>query len=447
MSRQKKNVRAAALEILEAVEKNQSYSNLLLNHSIEKNALKGPDIGLLTELVYGTIQRKMTLDYYLDPFLKKKNKLDSWVLNLLRLSLYQIVYLDKIPERAAIYEAVELAKSIGHKGISGMVNGVLRSIQREGLPSLDAIKNPIERISIETSHPLWLVKRWVDMFGEEKTRRMCEANLIAPVQSIRVNETKTTREDLLNRLKEEGYDVEESPLLSESIRSLKGNVAHSKAFKEGLCTIQDESSMIVAYALNLEHGMQVMDSCAAPGGKTTHIAEKLDQSGKVVSLDLHEHKVKLILQNAERLGLSNIEGITSDSRKAGEKFKEESFDRILVDAPCSGLGVLRRKPDIKYAKKEKDIESLQSIQHDILNAVAPLLKKGGVLVYSTCTVDQWENENAVKRFLSENKDFEPMELSSIPEPLKPFANGSQMQIFPQDFDGDGFFIASLRKKS
>ncbi|RLQ95790.1 16S rRNA (cytosine(967)-C(5))-methyltransferase RsmB [Falsibacillus albus] len=446
MGNQKKNVRDAALDVIEAVEKNQSYSNLLLNHAIERNKLEGPDVGLLTEIVYGTIQRKLTLDYYLNPFLKNRKKLEGWVLNLLRLSLYQIVYLDKIPERAAIYEAVEIAKKRGHKGISSMVNGVLRNLQRKGIPSMDEIKDPIERISIETSNPYWLTERWVEMFGLDKTMEMCKANLIAPNQTVRVNTTKISRDELVRILNEEGFVVEKSPLLPEAIQSLRGNVAHSDAYKQGLCTIQDESSMMVAYALQLEDQLNVLDACAAPGGKSTHIAEKLHGTGNVVSLDLHEHKVKLIVQNAKRLGLENIAGHTLDSRKVQEKFKEGTFDRILVDAPCSGLGVLRRKPDIKYSKKASDIQALQKIQHAILDAVAPLLKKDGILVYSTCTVDQWENEKAVQDFLDSHSDFEPIALSNLPEPVHPFANGHQMQIFPQDFGGDGFYIASVSKK-
>jgi 16S rRNA (cytosine967-C5)-methyltransferase len=444
MSKRNKTVREAALEVIEAVEKNQSYSNLLLHSVIEKNELPSKDIGLLTELTYGTIQRKMTLDFYLAPFIK--GKLDEWVRNLLRLSLYQLVYLDRIPDRAVFYEAVEIAKKRGHKGISGLINGVLRSVQRKGLPTLDSIHDPIERVSIETSHPYWLVKRWEIQFGLEKTKRMCETNLIAPNQTARVNTTKISREELMTLLTDNGNEVRESPIAPEAIQSLRGNLAKTDAYRSGLCTIQDESSMLVSYALKLEEGMKVLDACAAPGGKTTHIAEKLSGSGEVHALDLHKHKVKLIDENATRLGLNNVYTSALDSRKAGEIFEKESFDRILVDAPCSGLGVLRRKPDIKYAKKESDLLSLQKIQLDILSAVAPLLKKDGLLVYSTCTVDQNENEGTVSAFLSDHPEFEFHALDHLPDAVHPFIEGSQMQIFPHDFGGDGFFISCFRKK-
>lgn len=448
MNKKTKNVRETALELLEGIEKNQSYSNLLLNHAIERNQVPQRDIGLLTELIYGTLQRKMTLDYFLKPFLKNSKKIESWVLQLLRLTVYQMVYLDKIPDRAAIFEAVEIAKKRGHKGIAGMVNGVLRSIQREGIPSLDDITDPIIRLSIETSHPEWLVRRWAEQFGFEKTKEMAEVNLTAPMQTARVNTARTTRENCISQLEEEGYLVEKSPIIPAAIRSLKGNLASSSVFKEGLITIQDESSMLVAYALGAMDNENILDACAAPGGKSTHIAEKMHNTGEVVALDLHEHKVKLINDNARRLGLTNILPIAMDSREATEQFKHETFDRILLDAPCSGLGVMRRKPDMKYTKKEQDLFRLSSIQQDLLKAVAPLLKKGGILVYSTCTVDKQENENVVAAFLKENPEFEgdSQFTNRMPEAIRPLIQGFDLQIFPQDFSSDGFYIACLRKK-
>lgn len=444
----KNNVRKTALELLEAVEKNQSYSNLLLNDAIKKNELDPKDIGLLTELTYGTLQRRMSLDFFLEPFLKGKKKIDSWVSQLLRLTLYQMVYLDKIPDRAAIYEAVEIAKIRGHKGISGMVNGVLRNIQRQGLPSLENISDPIERLAIETSHPGWLVKRWVAQLGLEETKKMCELNLTAPLQTARVNMTKASREECIEKLIDEGFQVEASSIIPESITCYRGNLANSNVFKEGFITIQDESSMLAAYALGVSKDELILDACAAPGGKSTHIAEKLENTGKVISLDLHEHKVKLIKSNAARLGLTNIETTVLDSRLVQGQFEAETFDRILLDAPCSGLGVMRRKPDMKYTKKETDIFQLANIQKNLLKAVSPLLKKGGILVYSTCTVDLEENQHVMKEFLLENKDFEG-DLSikeRMPAAICPLISNFELQILPQHFGSDGFYIACLRKK-
>jgi 16S rRNA (cytosine967-C5)-methyltransferase len=445
---EKSNVRESVVSILEQIEKNQSYSNLLLNNVIKKNQIATKDIGLLTELTYGTLQRKMTLDYYLEPFIKNPKKLENWVKQLLRMTLYQMLYLDKIPDRAAIHEAVEIAKKRGHKGISGMVNGVLRSLQREGIKDMNEIKDEVERLSIETSHPTWLVRRWTEQFGYNKAKEMCEINLTAPMQSARINTNKITREACIKRLSEEGFQVEESAVVPEAIKCLKGNLAHSESFKEGLITIQDESSMLVAYALGIEQNETILDACAAPGGKSTHIAEKLEETGQVISLDLHEHKVKLINENAARLGLNNIETKAMDSRKVQEEFEGSAFDRILLDAPCSGLGVMRRKPDMKYTKKEEDLNRLQSIQLQLLDSVTPLLKPGGTLVYSTCTIDRSENEEVVAAFLQKHTDFEG-DLSVIermPKAIQPLMTDFQLQIFPQDFGSDGFYIASLRKK-
>lgn len=445
---EKSNVRESVVTILEQIEKNQSYSNLLLNNVIKKNQIATKDIGLLTELTYGTLQRKMTLDYYLEPFVKNPKKLENWVKQLLRMTLYQMLYLDKIPDRAAIHEAVEIAKKRGHKGISGMVNGVLRSIQREGIRDMNDIKDEVERLSIETSHPTWIVRRWTEQFGYNKAKEMCEINLTAPMQTARINTNKIDREACIKRLSEEGYQVEESVVVPEAIKCLKGNLAHSESFKEGLITIQDESSMLVAYALGIEQNETILDACAAPGGKSTHIAEKLEETGQVISLDLHEHKVKLINENAARLGLKNIETKAMDSRRVQEAFEGSTFDRILLDAPCSGLGVMRRKPDMKYTKKEEDLDRLQSIQLQLLDSVTPLLKPGGTLVYSTCTIDRSENEEVVTAFLQKHTDFEgdPSVIERMPKAIQPLMSDFQLQIFPQDFGSDGFYIASLRKK-
>jgi 16S rRNA (cytosine967-C5)-methyltransferase len=443
-----KNVREVALEALLAIEKNQAYSNLLLNKMIEKYQLSSKDVGLLTEMVYGTIQRRDTLDYYLRPFLKKANKLEVWVKVLLRLSLYQMLYLDRVPDRAAIYEAVEIAKRRGHKGIASMVNGVLRAIQREGVPSLEEIADRVERLAVETSHPLWLVRRWVEQFGFEEARKMCETNLLPPEQTARINISRITVNEAIDRLREEGIEVTCGNVVPEAVKSKKGNLAHTTTYKEGYLTIQDESSMLVAKALGVKENERVLDSCAAPGGKSTHIAELMYNTGQVISLDIHDHKIKLIQEQAERLKLHNIDAQVLDSRKVMERFAEETFDKILVDAPCSGFGVLRRKPDIKYAKKENDIFELSKVQRDILEAVAPLLKKGGTLVYSTCTIDEEENEKIIEEFLRRHPEFEMDETMGerLPEKVKPYVKNGQLQILPHYFGTDGFFIAALRKK-
>ena len=444
----KKNVREVALDCLIHVEKNHSYSNLLLNKMIEKHQLERKDASLLTEIVYGTIQRKETLQYYLAPFIKNRKKIKTWVEILLSFSLYQMLYLDRVPDRAVIYEAVEIAKRRGHKGISSMVNGVLRNIQRQGVRSLDDIEDPIKKLTIETSHPYWLVKKWVQQYGFEETKQMCKINLTPPPITARVNRLHTSREALINELEREGVKAKKGDLSIDAIIIEKGNIAHTKSFKKGLLTIQDESSMLVARAMDLKEHQMVLDSCAAPGGKTTHIGEQLHNTGEIVSVDLHQHKVKLIQEQVVRLGLTNVKTKVSDSRKLMEHFNKETFDRILVDAPCTGFGVMRRKPDIKYSKTKEDIERLAKIQLEILQSVAPLLKSNGLLIYSTCTVDKEENHDVVKAFLKSHPNFEqdPILKDRMPEKLKEKVHDGQVQILPHHFGTDGFFISSLRKR-
>ena len=439
------NTRDAALTILMAVEKQQAYSNLLLHQTIEKYAIDPKDRALLTELTYGTLQYKMTLDYYLQPFIK--GKLDDWVLQLLRLSLYQIHYLDRIPDHAAVNEAVNIAKKRGHKGISGAVNGILRSILREGVRSTEEITDDVERLSIETSHPLWMVKRFVSQYGFDTTEKMLIENNEPPVQTLRVNLFKRTVEQVLSLFTQEGYTVAQSNIIPECIYLINGQAAKSTAFEKGFVTIQDESSMIPAYVLQAEPGMTVLDMCSAPGGKTTHIAEKMKNTGKLVAMDIHQHKLKLVKENADRLGFSFIETVEMDGRKALELYPEESFDRILVDAPCSGLGVMKRKPDIKYTKSEKDFTTLKPIQLNLLESAYKLLKPDGILVYSTCTVDREENEGTTELFLQEHPD---MELQAFPEVIKNIKEQPKdgiLQLFPQDLRSDGFYVAALHKKN
>ncbi|WP_045506221.1 16S rRNA (cytosine(967)-C(5))-methyltransferase RsmB [Bacillus amyloliquefaciens] len=442
------NVRELALEALEKLEQNQAYSNLLLTSVIKTNTLSDQDRGLLTELVYGTLQNKIALDYMLKPFIRKPNKVKPWVIQLLRLSAYQMEYLEKIPDRAAIHEAVEIAKKRGHKGIVSFVNGILRSLQREGAPSFAEIEDPVLRLSTETSHPEWLVKEWVEAYGFEAAEKICRIHLVPPKQTLRVNQIKADKETLLNEMENAGLEAEGGDLSPDAIKLLKGSIASTEFFQNGQVSIQDESSMLVARALDPKPGETVLDACAAPGGKSAHIAELMKNEGSLTSLDLHRHKVKLIQEGAKRLGLTIIDAQTMDARKAGDAFGAERFDRILVDAPCSGFGVIRRKPDMKYTKTPEDSRRLSEIQLGILREIAPLVKKGGTLVYSTCTMDRTENEEVMHAFIQEHPEFEP-DLSlekRLPEKARPFVQDGSLQILPHYFGTDGFFISIMRKK-
>lgn len=387
----------------------------------------------------------MTLDYYLQPFIR--GKIDLWVRWLLRLSVYQMKYLTKIPEHAIVNEAVEIAKRRGHKGISSTVNGILRSILRQGVPSIDEIQDPIERLSIETSHPKWIVEQFVDSYGIEVATAMLHANNKPPKQTVRVNTLKGTVDETIQLLQQEGLEVEKGVAIPECLYISGGIVSRTKAYEQGLITIQDESSMVPVTVLNPQENWRVLDMCAAPGGKTTQMAAKMNNVGRIIATDIHEHKLKLINNLSKRLGINTIETVLVDGRKSTEHFEKESFDAILVDAPCSGIGVLRRKPDIKYTKTNEDFEKLHKIQVELLHNAATLLKKGGRLVYSTCTVNKIENENTVLEFLKQHPEMELAPIEHVHSTLLEKVQNNMLQIFPQDIHSDGFFIAAFTKKN
>ncbi|BAC13463.1 hypothetical conserved protein [Oceanobacillus iheyensis HTE831] len=445
----KYQLRNTMLDILIRIEKDHGFSNLLLNHELKQRQLNEKDERLLTEVVYGSLQHQMTLDYYLSKFVKSKKKLDIWVQSLLRMSFYQMIYLEKVPDHAVIHESVEIAKQRGHKGISSFVNGVLRSLQRQGVPELTEIKDPIERIAIETSHPEWLVKRWSEMYGMETTANMCRNNLEHHPLSIRIQPLRTSREDVMEELKQSGIECRASIFSSQGIIIEKGNIFRTNLLKDGKITIQDQSSMLVGEMLAVEPEMNVLDSCSAPGGKVTHVAEKMLDKGTIHAFDLHAKKIKLIDEKATTLQLSSILAQKGDARKLADKYEKESFDRIVVDAPCSGLGVINGKPEIKYEKSEEDIQRLAKIQQDILNEVIPLLKENGLLIYSTCTVDTEENNQVVRQVLKNHQDIS-IDLSfrdELPVEIQEAPGWSEegLQLFPQDFHTDGFFLTRLKK--
>jgi 16S rRNA (cytosine967-C5)-methyltransferase len=447
------NIRAIALDVLIKIEQNQAYSNLQLNQTLQKINVKDIDKGLLTSIVYGTIQRKNTIDFYLDQLLNKPiKKKDRWVLTLLRLSIFQMLYMDRVPDHAIIHEAVEITKQRGHQGLAGLVNGILRKLQREGTSEMDKkAGSGSEKAALTYSMPQWLFERWSTQFGNEEAEKMAESNLLTSPVTARVNMMLTTREEVLQLLEQEGVSAEEGELSPEGIIIREGYLPRTEVYKKGFVTIQDESSMLVARAVAPEQGETVLDACAAPGGKSTHMAEMMKGTGKVISLDLHAHKIELINKQAERLGLENIDASVLDARKTGEKYDFESFDRVLVDAPCSGFGVIRKKPDLKWSKKEEDVLKLASIQKDILDASSQMVKAGGMLVYSTCTVDKEENSETAEWFLDNHPDFEwdPEFSEKMPETVKAFIieGRSDLQILPHYFNSDGFYIAAYRKKT
>lgn len=446
----KYQLRTKTLETLTRVGDDGGFSHILIDQTLDKMDWQRNDQALFTELVYGTLQYKLTLEYILNQFVNQERKVDRWVRWLLYLSFYQMFYLDKIPDHAIIHEAVEIAKKRGNQGIGKFVNGVLREAQRQGKPSFDSIEDPIERISIETSHPSWLVERWIDTYGVEKTKSMCEANLTTKPMSIRVNALKTSRDEVIEVLTNDGFEVEPSNFSEQGIIIQKGHLQSHPLFKQGAFTIQDQSSMLVVEMMDIKPDQEILDACSAPGGKATFIGEKLNNTGHVYANDLHEKKVKLVQEKAEELGLINLRTKAIDGRKLVDEFEPGTFDRILIDAPCSGFGVIRGKPDIKYSKTEEDIESLAYIQYELLDAILPLLKPDGKLIYSTCTVDPTENNAVVTEFIFGHSSYEidPEFFTELPEQFKDSEGISQvgLQIFPDDFNSDGFFMTRIRRR-
>ncbi|PTX61220.1 16S rRNA (cytosine967-C5)-methyltransferase [Melghirimyces profundicolus] len=448
----RKTARDVALDVLMAVEERGAYSNLLLNDALTKSGLSSRDRGLATELVYGTIQRRNTLDWILNGLVKKGvTSLEPWVRHLLRMGIYQLRYLDRIPGRAAVHETVRMAKERGHRGVSGLVNGVLRSYQRRRREwTLPEDPETPEKLALATSHPEWMVRRLMEVYGKETARAVLEAGNRPPRTAVRVNPLKSDRETVARLLSEQnpGMEVEASPLSSQGL-ILKGggNPARGLLFREGWVTIQDESSMLVSEVVDPRPGERVLDGCAAPGGKTGHLGERMKNEGVLFSCDLHPHKIRLIEDQVRRLGLTIVEARRADLRELPGNV--EPFDRVLLDAPCSGLGVIRRKPDIKWSKEPREVASLTSLQAQLLDAAAELVVPGGTLVYSTCTLEPKENAEQVSAFLERHPEFRPdgsLE-DRLPEAVREKALRGEgwVQILPHHFDSDGFFIARMIK--
>lgn len=428
--------------------KNGAYSNLQLNQLINEHRMDRRDINLLTNMVYGVIQHRLTLEFWLKPFVRHPHQLDPWVRELLLSALYQWQYLNKIPQRAVFNETIEIAKVKGHPGIRRFVTGVLHQMDRSGLPAFDTIEDPDERLSVTYSMPVWLIQELRQQLGATKMEAII-ASLNQPAkQSLRVNTALSTVSDVTTALTNDGLTVEPSKISPLGLVVTDGQAINTEAMRYGMFTVQDESAQLVVPALNVQPGDQVLDACAAPGGKTTQVAAQLDADagGEVVALDIHANKVRLIGQNAARMHVADRVAATElDARKVQTQFDDESFDRILVDAPCSGLGLMRRKPEIRYEKQLQDSLNLQKIQLAILAAVAPTLKKGGIMTYSTCTILQQENQDVIAKFLADHPEFE-LQTTPTEQDLKADRTDKTLSIYPDDYLSDGFFIACLRKK-
>ena len=438
------SVRFLAVELLTKIEQEGAYSNIALDQAIKKNSLTKRDANLLTNITYGVLQHRLTLEYWLEPFIKKEKKIVPWVKQLLLSALYQMQFLDKIPNHAILNESIEIAKYKGHDGIRKFTTGVLHAVLRNGVRDLKKVSNNVKKISLEVSVPEWLVKKLFEQNGAAKAKSILDSINKHPHQSVRVNTSISSKEKILADLKEEKLEFEESLVSPSSLIVTKGFVPESRSYKRGDLVIQDESATLVVESMDVQPQDVVLDACAAPGGKTTHIADKL-VDGLVVALDIHKHKVKLIMDNAHRCGSANkVAALEMDARKAANLFAPQMFDKILVDAPCSGLGLMRRKPEIRYQKKKEDLMNLQQVQLGILNKVSGLVKNGGKITYSTCSIMDEENQDVIQKFLKEHTEFTCGKTMTIND-IKHDRDTKTLSIYPDDYGSDGFFIATLTK--
>lgn len=421
--------RFSAIKTVYAVQSQGAFSNVALAQVLRQEKLKDIDRRFCTELVYGTIKVGASLDWKISKYVNRPlEKIDEKILAVLRVGMYQIFFLDRVPNSAAVNESVEIAKKFCGIGASKFVNGVLRSAVREPQKSDFPNDESVETLALKSFHPAWLVKLFVEEFGLETAKKICATNNIEPPLCLRVNLLKSNRTEILNELKKFGATAEPSQLVPEGIIvKSHGALDSFKPLKFGMCQVQDESSMIAAHWLNPAENDFVIDCCAAPGGKATHIAELMKNRGRIVAADIYEIKLQHIRENSKRLGIKIIEPILLDARNIGEKFFNQA-DKVLIDAPCSGLGVIRRKADLRWKKTFEEIAELPQLQSEILASAAKTVKKGGTIIYSTCTIIRRENEEIVENFIKLNKNFKIIE----------------MKTFLPHVDGtDGFFIAKL----
>lgn len=423
--------RRTAYFALKDVEEKQSYSNLALNHHISSGKPDSP--AFVRELVYGVLENKIYLDYIIGKFVKTPlSKLKSSDLTVLRLGIYQLLFLDGVADYAAVNESVNLAKRYC-PGREGFINGVLRSFQRAGkkvdLP--DRSEDEIRYLSVKYSYEPWIIELWLKEYDADFTEALLAAGNRTPDLVIRVNSLKTTREALKQRLLADGYLASDGLLCKAALHVEGTGLLEGKLYESGLFSVQDESSMLAVDTLDPCPGETVMDVCAAPGGKTLYIAEKMQNMGKVDARDIYKWKLSLIEKEAGRLGISVVATKTWDAAQIDFSM-EEKADRVLVDAPCSGLGVIRRKPEIKYKKKNEIDALLPEKQLAILSASSKYVKPGGILVYSTCTISSHENQEVVKNFLKANPDFSKEE---------------ELQLFPNVHNTDGFYICKMKRTS
>lgn len=426
--------RNIALKSLYEINIKQAYSNIVLDKFINENRekLSNLDINFISELVYGVVTWKLTLEYIIQKYSKiKLKKMSDWVKNILYLGSYQILFLDKVPKSAAVNESVNLCKKYNFKSV-GLVNAILRKIEKSDYEEINTITNSITRISLKYSMPEWIVKKFCDEYGNEEAANICQNLNLRPNISVR-----------LNRLKDK-IELGEKGIL-EDFRVITGtkNITKTKEYIEGNITIQDEAAGLSSFILAPKEGEMVLDACSAPGGKTTYLAELMCNQGNIVAWDIYEERLKQVKQNAKRLGINIIQTEVHDATKLKEDYVER-FDKILLDVPCLGLGVIRRKPDIKWNRQENNIKEISDIQFNILKTCSKYLKKNGTLVYSTCSMLKEENDAIIEKFIKD-ENFEIVDIDKqIPKEFSKITTNNMVQFLPSQ-KHDGFFITMLKK--
>lgn len=442
------NVREIALKSLLAICRDQGYSNIVVSQTIQKQKFSDRDRRFYTELVYGTLRYLNFLDWIIGQISSRKlQKLDPICLAIVRLGLYQIFGLTKVPDSAACNESVKLATKFGNKGMGKFVNALLRNaIRRRNefvIPSKE--KDPVQYLALTYHQQNWLVRHFLKVYGLEATEALCQYFDTIPALCLRTNTAVISREDLLQELTAAGLRARPAAVSPEGIY-LDGNpgIHNLACLKEGRAIIQDEPSQLVAHVVDPQPHEVILDVCAAPGGKTTHLAALGGPQCMVYGGDIYQHKLKLIEQNAKKLGLKNVRTMLQNACTIGNTYKDRA-DRVLVDAPCSGLGVLRHKIDLRWRKNLSDLKTLPPLQKQILDSACQCVKSGGILVYSTCTINKAENQDIVEAFLQSHADFQ-LENATAFQPV-PGQTGPYIELLPQRDQLDGFFIARLRRNA
>lgn len=438
--------RGIAVKILNRVERTDAYLDKLLDSELRSQELGDADKGLLAEIVHGVLRWQGRLDWVLNGFTHGNFiKSEVNIKNAMRVGLYQVFFLNQVPHYAAVNEAVEFVKRLRGEKTGNMVNAVMRNIIRtlDGIHYPNRANDPLQYLAVYYSHPLWLVKRWAARFPEDELEKLLAANNEVPGLTLRVNKLKISPPEFLAILDENRVPYQGSTLIDffVKVRGL-GAITRLNIFQQGFFSVQDESAALPVMLLDPRPGDRVIDMCAAPGGKTTYIAEMMENRGEVVAVDKYENKLRLIRKGCDRLGITCVRTVVDDSRTA----VLEPADRIIVDAPCSGLGTLRKKPDMKWKRQSEDITNLALIQADLLENAARLLRPGGILVYSTCTTEPEENRDQIRAFLGRHPEFTTEDAGLIVNKAVVSEEGF-VETYPHRHHVDGSFAVRLVKKT